>query len=634
MKNNKGFYSWIHSLNEAAIQSHMKGIKMLNEEKSGPHFLFSKYRPETKDDLAALQDAIAQLKREGTTRETIELADGDPDVYAEILAKKQGYDDSLKPDLAPPETDLDGDGDVDGNDVEVRDSGVPNYPLAAGARLAAGQDLPGDVELVKKNFKSRSRQERIDRRNLEADIQADDAALMDDLLRYGNVKENVQIDEYIQRLIKTAPAGKIYTINELREIANNLKKKNIKNLNERTGQSWRERNPEQYARNIAAQQELENKRAENRRRRQEDEAYQFNQEVSAGSQGQGPTPSGGNLADTLEMGRDGNPNLPADTPENRARMAQWRRQKAETKQADYMAARMKELSAKDPNELTSSEAGELSLFKSMMSGKNASTGLESRVRDRFTGAPGQQGPTQTGGNLSQEDANWVFSQTVGRSQEDLVSQTQRAGAKEAEQKAKEQREFDAKQAEQRRAAMQNTRIQGTNMTYGEFETLTNRPYNALSKEDSDLVKKLASNRAAIRYTPAGREAALTADQMNQYYATQNAELARKEGEADRRVNQAQFELDAFNADRAGTVQREISNIQSQPGFVERVAQSMSRSVEKAKNKEPNKASTTPTPKPTSEYMPYAEREGSMGTYLPKLPPSGKELYVSYDDLKK
>jgi len=192
MKNNKGLYSWIHSLNEAAIQSHMKGIKMLNEEIRGPHFLFSKYRPETKDDLAALQDAIAQLKREGTTRETIELADGDPDVYAKILAKKQGYDDSLKPDLAPPETDLDGDGDVDGNDVEVRDSGVPNYPLAAGARLAAGQDLPGDVELVKKDFKSRSRQERIDRRNLEADIQADDAALMDDLLRYGNVKESIE----------------------------------------------------------------------------------------------------------------------------------------------------------------------------------------------------------------------------------------------------------------------------------------------------------------------------------------------------------------------------------------------------------------------------------------------------------
>jgi hypothetical protein len=34
MKNNKGYYSWIHSINNAALQSQFKGQKMLNEAKA------------------------------------------------------------------------------------------------------------------------------------------------------------------------------------------------------------------------------------------------------------------------------------------------------------------------------------------------------------------------------------------------------------------------------------------------------------------------------------------------------------------------------------------------------------------------------------------------------------------------
>lgn len=36
MKNNKGYYSWIHSLNEAAVKSQIKGFEMLNEAAKGP----------------------------------------------------------------------------------------------------------------------------------------------------------------------------------------------------------------------------------------------------------------------------------------------------------------------------------------------------------------------------------------------------------------------------------------------------------------------------------------------------------------------------------------------------------------------------------------------------------------------
>ncbi len=33
MKNNKGYYSWIHSMKQAAVESHLKGHKMLSEQK-------------------------------------------------------------------------------------------------------------------------------------------------------------------------------------------------------------------------------------------------------------------------------------------------------------------------------------------------------------------------------------------------------------------------------------------------------------------------------------------------------------------------------------------------------------------------------------------------------------------------
>ena len=730
MKNNKGYYSWIHSLNEAAIKAQTKGQEMLAEEKAkkitNPARIaqlsaqmpsakpVASEEPDGEIDIDMMRALIQALGQDKSSPRTIDLADGAVGEYVKIRREKHAERLAARPtavDSAPPNIDLNADGDVDGEDAaaalisfedslgagaEGGSSSLPTYKLAAQARQ----------EHARKSWEEQHRAARIAARERAED---------DEELRYydekgggsadyRDIKENKEIDDFVQRLIKTAPSGKIYNINEIREIVNNIKKKNLKNLNERTGQSWRERNPEAYARNVQAQQELEARRAENRRRRQEDEAYQFNREQEA-KQGQGPTPSGGNLSDgaSLQMGRDGNPNLPADTPENRRRMAEWRREKSDKKQADYMAARMKELSAKDPSTLTSAEAGELSLFKTMMGGKVATPGLEQRVRQRFTGARGQQGPTPDGGNLGTEDADYVFSQTVGRSQEDLINQSQEAGAREAAQKAAEQAEFDKKQAEQRRASMQNVRIQGTNMTYGQFEALTGRPYNAVSKADSDLVKKLASNREAIRYTPAGREAALTADQMNQYYAAQNAELARKQGEADRRVDRAQFEVDEFNADPKGTVQREISNIQAQPGFVERVARSMNRAVERAKEqaKLASEPASAPAPEPeatTSRFpatpqqllapsmrfglqkiatagqpeqddepfdyrgnveffnrypnllapsarfgrsgigsvgmagQPRGQNDNAVGSWSPKPPPSGRELYVSYDDL--
>ena len=45
MKNNKGYYSWIHSLNEAAVKSQINGFEMLNEASKGPTRAVRNYLP-------------------------------------------------------------------------------------------------------------------------------------------------------------------------------------------------------------------------------------------------------------------------------------------------------------------------------------------------------------------------------------------------------------------------------------------------------------------------------------------------------------------------------------------------------------------------------------------------------------
>jgi hypothetical protein len=84
------------------------------------------------------------------------------------------------------------------------------------------------------------------------------------------------------------------------------------------------------------------------------------------------------------------------------------------------------------------------------------------------------------------------------------------------------------------------------MTYGEFERQTGRKYNALNKEDSTLVSRLAG---AGRYgSEAARQGALSSDAMNQGYQRQNDEMAKETGKLDRQVDASQRELDRFRND--------------------------------------------------------------------------------------
>ena len=382
----------------------------------------------------------------------------------------------------------------------------------------------------------------------------------------------------------------------------------IKNLNEytQTQDTINRQRQEREAslqrareRNAAENERLAQTKADVKRRREEDEALQYREEI-----------------DELEMGRDGNPNLPADTPENRKKMAEWRRAKADERQAEYMASRVAELSGKKPEELTAKEAGELSLMKSMTQGKVATKGLEGNIQRKLeakakvsplalepTAGTDNTGRTQeqidmdamAAGKPSVDDAakrrevaKGQLSRTLGRSQEELVGLTQTAVGREAEQKQAADAQYREQMQARRIKEREGQRIQGTNMTYGEFKQQAGREYDATSKEDSSLAIKIGSQSSAGRYgTEQARQAALSADQMNRAYGQQNQQMAQRAGQLERQVDRSQMELDRFRNDpqyRQQVVQGEIANTQAQPGFVQNVARSMGRSVKSAEDK--------------------------------------------------
>ena len=130
----------------------------------------------------------------------------------------------------------------------------------------------------------------------------------------------------------------------------------------------------------------------------------------------------------------------------------------------------------------------------------------------------------------------------------------------------------------------DNRISGTSMTYNQFRERYGREYDALSNDDANLVRGAASNWSSMRQTPLAQQTAQTASEFNRRYAEQNAQMAQRQGELDRKADKSQFELDRFKnltpEQRKAEVQREISRIQSQPGFVQGVAGDMASGVQR------------------------------------------------------
>jgi hypothetical protein len=246
--------------------------------------------------------------------------------------------------------------------------------------------------------------------------------------------------------------------------------------------AWRDRDPrneEKYQENLKKQTELKTKR--------EDKV----KELDSYKQ-QGPT-----------------------DPSERGRM-----------QATRIADVISRTSAQDPSTLSAKDAGELALAKIMMRGGDLSkpnAELETTVRSKVAGMQGKsdaaimQGPTESGGNLgdqAQAQSDTARSRTKAYFDADTESTfnvSRDATQRDVTQREQQNRADAAQQAAARKEKMQNVKIQGTNMTYGEFKSNTGRDYDATNREDSSLVSRQAG---AGRYSSAeARDLAGSTDSM-------------------------------------------------------------------------------------------------------------------------
>jgi len=91
-------------------------------------------------------------------------------------------------------------------------------------------------------------------------------------------------------------------------------------------------------------------------------------------------------------------------------------------------------------------------------------------------------------------------------------------------------------------------ISGTSMSFNQFRERYGREYNALNKDDANLVRGAASNFASARISPEAQQAAQTSDEMNRTYAAQNARDTQRMGDLDRAVFRSQYELDRYRTD--------------------------------------------------------------------------------------
>jgi hypothetical protein len=188
MKNNKGYYSWIHSLNRAAVDAHVKGKEMLAEQKarkieSGSQKFQNlqqqmqapKAVEHGKPDIdpAVVRAAAQVLSKEPTTPHSISLAGGDPAEYAKIRREKHAEVLASKKsatNLEPAQIDADGDGDAgDADDVAghaitfqntIETGKVPPPPSS----WAHGYDSPEDMAAHHAEMENRYEEEEYGRR--------------------------------------------------------------------------------------------------------------------------------------------------------------------------------------------------------------------------------------------------------------------------------------------------------------------------------------------------------------------------------------------------------------------------------------------------------------------------------------
>ena len=164
MKNNKGRYNWIHSLNEAGLQAQQNGFNMLNEatakkitDPAKQARLMAQMpknpviNPESPSAHPAdVMDAISRLGP--SSPGTIKLADGDVGAYVDLrrmkqaermaqLARSNGPIDAKPAGNAQAVED-----DVQDGEVADPETRMPSYPIAAQARAETDDEAAFDFE--------------------------------------------------------------------------------------------------------------------------------------------------------------------------------------------------------------------------------------------------------------------------------------------------------------------------------------------------------------------------------------------------------------------------------------------------------------------------------------------------------
>ena len=155
MKNNKGYYSWIHSLKQASIEAHIKGHKMkqlnetVGEDDAAPEPM-SQGAMDLRDGgqgdssesnihrHALDLEHFKELEQKMRAEEGGKVPSAEH-MFAAYQAARRGKTDlSTGRDLRPVESDLNDDGDIDGED----------QALAAETNHKHEEDLPQMEESV------------------------------------------------------------------------------------------------------------------------------------------------------------------------------------------------------------------------------------------------------------------------------------------------------------------------------------------------------------------------------------------------------------------------------------------------------------------------------------------------------
>ena len=319
--------------------------------------------------------------------------------------------------------------------------------------------------------------------------------------------------------------------------------------------SWKDENPEKYAANVAAvakqEEDRNTQRGINKRRAQEDETLAYNT-ANSGS----PLPMTSGIAD--------------DTAENRENLRNFRAKRDTERQSTQLADVINRTSNQDPSTLSAKDAGELALAKIMMKGGSLSkpnAGLESSIRSKVAGMQGKpvlSSELSGSGNQMQDDIDALAgaNKTPEQAAQEAAARTRSkayfdadtestfnvsrdATQRDVNQREKDNRAYAAQQAAARYEKMQGVKIQGTNMTYGEFKSNTGRDYDATNREDSSLVIRQAGAMGGRYSSAEARDLAGSTDSMINMQRSANDARVAEGGRLTREVDKSAQQLSDY-----------------------------------------------------------------------------------------